>query len=473
MIDAQLIHRERERLALGLDALHSKWTPHPAQITIGHDLLYGGIKDLFGQCGRNFGKTELMSYLLWRWAYTFPQSENYYFAPYMKQAREILWASKRLQHFGPFEWVQSFNNTEMRIEFNNGSFIKLDGSDNVEAYRGIKPKGLTVYDEFKDFRPEFHDAYDPNRAAFNSPLFIIGTPPEFENHYTQLAAAFKADPTKRFYRFPTSSNPHIDRKWLESKKAELYAKGEADKWEREYEARFVKGGASRIFPMLSETHIKPHDAIVSTIRRDRKKLEWIAFADPAGASCFAVLFAALNPYTRTLYLLNEVYETSQESMSVGKIGSRILSNASELYDEKQSWRFGYDEAATWFANEMLDHFSLHFEPSRKSKQEKMVGLSLIKDMILQGKLVISSRCQKLFWEMDNYRKDDSGKIPKINDHLIDCLRYILIALNYNLNESEEIIPENDPMWRGARIEDDFPGFSETGEPLEDWELMSW
>lgn len=473
MIDQAIAHRELERIAKGLDALHSKWVPHPAQIEIGHALIYGGVKDVFGQCGRNFGKTELMAYLLWRWAYTFPGSENYYFAPYMKQAREILWASKRLQHFGPFEWVLSFNNTEMRIEFNNGSFIKLDGSDNVEAYRGIKPRGLTVYDEYKDFRPEFHDAYDPNRAAHDSPLFIIGTPPEFENHYTALSEVYKADPAKRWFRFPTSANPHIDRVWLENKKKELYSKGEADKWEREYEARFVKGGASRIFPMLSESHVVEHTSLVASLRRDRKKLEWISFSDPAGASCFATLFAAHNPYSKKLYLLDEIYETDQSEMSVGKIGRRITSQCVELYDDKEAWRFGYDEAATWFANEMLDHFSLHFEPSRKSKQEKMVGLSLIKDMLISNSLVISSRCRKLFWEMDNYRKDDKGKIPKLNDHLIDALRYILIALNYNLNEVEEVNPEKDEMWRGARIEDDFRGFHETGEPKDEWEILTW
>ena len=245
-------HPEIERIAKGIKALHDRWTPHDAQVAIGRALIGEHCKEVFAQCGRNFGKSELVSYLLWRWAWTYPRSENYYFAPYMKQAREIMWASRRIQDFGPFEWVQDFNNTEMRITLNNGSFIKLDGSDNVDAYRGVKPRGLSVFDEFKDFRPEFFDAYDPNRAAHDTPLLIVGTPPDHDGQFTEVAAAYQADPTKRFFTFPTHSNPHIGKAWLDSKRAELYARGDGDQWEREYMARVVKGGRAAIFPMLSK-----------------------------------------------------------------------------------------------------------------------------------------------------------------------------------------------------------------------------
>lgn len=461
------VHPELERIAIGIKALSERWTPHAGQIEIGKALLAHRKKDVFAQCGRNFGKTELVAYLLWRWAWTFPGSENYYFSPFMKQSREILWASRRVQTLGPESWVSKIHEQEMRIVFKNGSFIKLDGSDNVESYRGVKPKGLTIFDEFKDFRPEFYEAYDPNRAAHDTPLFIIGTPPEFEGQFTQVATSWASDPAKAFFKFPTHTNPHIAADWLEKKKAELYSRGEGDKWEREYMAEFVRGGSKRIFPMLKTEYVKPHAEILNTIKRDRRKLEWFVWADPAGASCFAVLFGAINPYSRQIYFLDEIYETRQDEMTVDKIGSRILAMTRQLYDGE--WRHGYDEAETWFANEMLERFDLSFEPTQKSKNDKTTGLSLLKDVMLAGKLTISSRCEKLFWEMDNYRKDDDGKIIKKHDHLIDCARYILGASYYSLNESVEINPERDPMWRGSTIEKDFPGFTETGEPSDEWD----
>lgn len=473
-IPPEVRRSELQRIASGLKLLHSKWTPHPAQVTIGKALLYEHSRDIMAVCGRNFGKSELMAYLLWRWAWTYPGSENYYFAPFMKQAREIMWASRRIQSFGPWEWVESVNDTEMRIRFNNGSFIKLEGSDNDQALRGIKPRGLVIYDEYKDFRPEFHDAMDPNRAAYDAPLLVIGTPPEFENHFNVMQEDFEKSPKKRFFRFPTEANPHIQRSWLEQKKLELYARGDGDQWEREYMALNVRGGSRSIFPMLSrDAHVMPHSRMVQLIHRDRRKLEWLAWADPAGASCFAVLFVAINPYTRDVYVLDEIYETSQAQMTVKLIGQRILDKSAELFDQADAWRFGYDEAETWFRNEMLDHFNLHFEPTQKAKSDKTTGIALIKDTLLAGKLHLSDRCVKLYWEMDGYRKDPNGKIPKLNDHALDCLRYILGASYYSLNPTEEVIKERDPMWRGAKIEDDFPGFKETGEPLDEYEMEEW
>lgn len=466
------VQAELARIASGIAELHALWTPHPAQLEIGRAFIRDGRKEVFAQCGRNFGKSELVAYLLWRWAWSHSGSENYYFAPYMKQAREILWASRRVQDFGPRGWIKDINNTEMRITFSNNSFIKLDGSDNVEAYRGVKPKGFSVFDEFKDFRPEFYDAYDPNRAAHDTPLFIVGTPPDEDCQFIDIATTFKSDPSKAYFEFPTESNPHISRRWLDAKRNELYSRGDGDQWEREYMARFVKGGKASIFPMLSPAWVKPHDSLMRELFRDRKKLQWVLWADPAGASCFAVLFLAINPYSKRVYFLDEIYETTQAEMTVAKIGSRLLQIRDELCDHPASdWMQGYDEAETWFRNEMFDNFNEHFIPSQKSRADKLSGIALIKDIFANNLAVFSDRCVKLYWELENYRKDDSGKIVKKNDHLIDCLRYALDGSLYSLKDEAEPLPDYvSPMFRGARPSDDFPGLTDMGEMSDEWNL---
>ena len=291
--------------------------------------------------------------------------------------------------------------------------------------------------------------------SFNSPLMIIGTPPELEGQYTKLAQDFERDDSKRFFQMPTSVNPHISPAWLSRKKAELYALGEGDKWEREYEAKYVPGGANSIFPMLSKAMIQPHSELMARLWKDRKKLDWVLWCDPAAASCFAVLFVAINPYSKTVYCLDEVYELQQAQMTVGKIWPRVRQIKDDLCDDGD-WRQGYDEASTWFANEVLDLFNEHLEPTQKMRADKLTGLSLIKDTMLQGKLWISSKCPKLYWELERYRKDSSGKIPKKDDHLIDCLRYILDASHYSLKTEQEIVLVPDEMKRAATIRDDFP-----------------
>lgn len=450
-----------------INGLHANWEPHPGQIPVGKALFVDGCKDIFIQAGRNWGKSEFVAYALWRHALFNPGSENYYFGPYMKQAREILWASGRIQRFGPRDWLASDpNNTEMRIILTNGSFIKLDGSDNVEAYRGIKPKGLSIFDEFKDFRPEFYEAYDPNRAAFSAPLIIVGTPPDRSCQFTELAAEFARNPYKKFFHAPTRQNPHISREWLEAKRLELVARGEEDVWQREYEALFIPGGASKIFPMIKPSIIQPHDEVVRTVSRDRKKLQWYWCADPAAATVFAVLFVAINPYTKHVYILDELYETEQGRMTVKSIGREILSKRDSLWDRE--WRQVYDEAETWFMNEMLDNFDEHLEPSQKAANDKEHGLSLIKDIMLAEKITISDRCKKLYWELDNYYKDKNGKIPKTNDHLIDTLRYILGTSFYALKDVHEPNEKEIENKRAYRISDDFPHLTDMGAPTDEW-----
>lgn len=452
--------------------LHSKRKLHRGQIELLKPLFLEH-KSTFGQCGRNFGKTDGVNYALWRWAQENPGSENYYFAPYSTQAREILWENKRLEDYGPREWISDVNESELRITFHNGSFIKLAGSDNVEAYRGIKPRGLSVYDEFKDFRPEFHQAYDPNLVAHNSPLLIMGTPPDRECQFLEVAEEYRKDPNKHYYWGPTEINPHIPKDWLERKKRELFAKGESDVWEREYMARYVPGGVSKIFPMLDRSMVIEHDLLWRRhIHRDKKKLEWFITVDPGTTTTFAVLFSALNPYTKEWFFLDEIYETEQRLMTVDQIGLRITGMMDTL-NERADWRLTYDEAAAWFQNEMTDRFDLSFMPTQKALRKKEVGLSVIKDAMLQQKVLISSRCTKLYFELDNYFKDRNGRIPKENDHLIDCMRYTFDGSYYSLSQEKEYSEERDENFRGARISDDFEGLDDFGFPTDEFGMKEY
>lgn len=412
-------------------------------------------------CGRKWGKTELIIYILWRWAQSNPGAGCYYLSPFIKQTKEIVWANRRAQDFGPHEWIQSINNSEMRINLKNKSFIKFDGSDNFEAYRGIEPS-IVVLEEFKDFRPEFYPAMEPNLAVYQAPIIIIGTPPDRECQYMDIAKQFRESPDKILFHGTSWENPHIDRNWLIAKRKELYDRGESDVWLREYEAQYIPGGVSKIFPMFNKTIIRKHEHLIREIDRDKRKLEWFCVADPAASTIFGVLFLAFNQFTKVFYVLGEVYESDQSAMSVNVIGSRILALRNALWSRGE-WRNVCDEAETWFRNEMLDRFQEFFEPTHKHLKSKEDGLSILKDMMLQGKLVVSDSCEKLIWELDNYYKDKKGNIPKNNDHLIDCLRYAVGAANYSLNPEQD--PETAKDW--FKISDDFQSLDEFGEIKED------
>lgn len=209
---------DNEKLTLQImKDLHEHWTPHAGQVKVGKELFTNGVKNIFIQCGRKWGKSEFCIYALWRHALLNPGSACYYLAPQYKQAKEIIWAANRIQTFGPKKYIHKINSVETRITLKNGSFIKVDGSDNYEAYRGITPD-FVVYDEFKDFNPKFHVGMEPNLAVRAAPLLIIGTPPDRECQYTVMADEFKERSDANWFRMDSFTNPHIPHDWLKKQK---------------------------------------------------------------------------------------------------------------------------------------------------------------------------------------------------------------------------------------------------------------
>jgi hypothetical protein len=209
-----------------------------------------------------------------------------------------------------------------------------------------------------------------------------------------MVAEHKADGC--YFNFPSWANPHLDRDWLRKEKARLYARGEGDVWEREYAARRVRGGKNSIFPMFGPQLIRPHAEVMAEIERDRHKLLWQVLCDPGNASVFAVLFRAINPYSKKVYRLGEIYEREQANTSTSKIIPRIRAMKSELYPGWEAhgidWQQVYDEAATWFQTEAAQSFEEFFFPTQKALNDKNQGLSLINDQHLSVLTVVSDRC---------------------------------------------------------------------------------
>ncbi len=249
-----------------------------------------------------------------------------------------------------------------------------------------------------------------------------------------------------YFNWPTWANPHISRAWLKSKRAEMYERGEGAIWEREYGARRIKGGPNHLLPMWSEDLVRPHHEIMAELARDKHKLSWFVTADPGTSTCFAMLFSAFNPHTRTTYHLDEIYETDKMKTSTSLIIPAMRKIKTDLNEDGEFWFQTYDEAATWFAVEAYTSFEEPFAQTRKKelgrqKSDDVPGLSLIKDQCLLKQVVVSDRCVKLRWEISNYVKDKNNKAPTTNDHLIDCWRYYNQAAGIDFVAREEPPPD--------------------------------
>ena len=471
-----------------MEDLHQNWTPHPAQVRAGKPLIDGSSLLSFCQNGRKWGKTDFAIYMLWRWALMNPGATCYYIAPELQHGRELIWNNQRLVGFGRDKdkmgrivpggedhlkkYIKSVHSTDSRITLKNNSTIKVVGSENWGAANGLTPD-FAVYDEFKVFKTQWHTEFNPNRIVRKAPLLIIGTPPKPGDHnkdqYIDVSEQAKTRDDMFHMESSSYENPYVPKEMIDNEIEILRQRGELDVIEREYYGKLVYGGEASIFPMLDkERHFYPHAELVREIKRDLRKLDWFCITDPGTTTCFAAMIGCINPFNKQIYILDEIYETDQQQTSVRSMYPRLDAKMSEFYpmgEVDEDWYKGYDEAAAWFATEVMQQYGVYFLPTQKHLNKKEHGLSLIKDILLHDLVKISDRCEKLFWEMRNYVKDDKGNIPKKNDHLIDCLRYLLAADNYSMIEvMERKKQDNDMKRRAYSLKEDYDDW----KPDQDW-----
>lgn len=385
--------------------------------------------------------TEFEIYTLYRWAGTIPNGQFYYVAPFYNQAAEIIWHPGRLKYFlgeHASKYIAHIYETDRRIVFHNGSFVKLVGSDNHQAGRGFNPNGA-VYDEFKDHDIRFHEGFVDNLIPKKAPLLVVGTPPEIhDHHFVKMEEDFKLDDRGAYFKLPTYVNPYIDKEELERERLSAIRKGEWAKFMREIMAEIVAGGAQSIFPMLdvpmtdaqgkfkSETkHIRKDSFLREKVGQTYKDWDYYMMFDPGSAITMAALFVAIHREFKTVVVLDEIYEKDRMKTSVKQIYPQAQKKMAAI-TTRRSWRKGYDHAAAWFQVEVQNEFGEALEKCEKDmgEQKKEDKLSVIKDFLLEEMLIISDKCVNFINELATYATNEKGKILKERDHTIDCLRYV-------------------------------------------------
>ncbi len=382
--------------------LNSVFSPHLGQVPIGKALFAENKKLVIVQCGRKFGKTDVLIYCLYRWALLNPQTFSYYITPYKDQIRDILWANGRLPNFLPDnlakKYIKSINNTDFRIVFNNGSFIKADGSDNYEKLRGYSATGLVCLDELKDIKDEFYAAFEPNLAITDAPLLGVGTPAyDDDNLFTKLGERAAATETGAFFNFPSHMNPYISADYLKRKEEEYRERGEYDVFQVEFLAKRVKIGSKYIFPMLKKSMVKKHEEIMEHLNANRKDYDFFTGYDPGSAKCFAVGMFAIHRFDKHIIAIDEIYATKLGQNSVRQIVPVALNKFKEINPNNDDWMDCYDYAAAWFASEIAFEYEDYphpLIPCQKDLKNKEGKISLIKDILLNNLITFSDRVEK-------------------------------------------------------------------------------
>jgi len=458
-IEALLERKEK------LQALRTHFTPHPKQELV-LDAIRKGCKKIFIRAARQSGKTQISAFVSWLFAGLNKGSVCSIITPTLKQAKKIYWKKGTIQRFGPSKWVAKEANDDLTLFFHNGSYIEIDGSDNMDAHRGDK-KDLVILDEFKDIDERFYsEVIEPMFLTTEGTVVIVGTPPESpDSHFKQLEDFAQTDPSWTCIHWTSYDSPYTSTEWLDSKRRELAARGEDDVFRREYLAEYTTGGKNSVFPMFSKAlHVKSRATIQSYYEsiKDRCELYWIN--DPATSSTFGALLVAYYRDKGQLLYLNEVYAKDKEKTHTGAIVEDIKNKIVPFEPNIKEWQIVYDDAAIWFANELLHGHGLVATPAKKMSVEKEDGIGLFKSLLLQKNTVlISEACENLVKELENYIIVN-GKYPKENDHLIDCVRYgltfanVILSLSHNDDLQEELNEIYDYIATLAYDETGLPGY---------------
>ncbi len=440
---------------------------HEGQVQIAKDYFTKGLRVIMSQWGRNGGKTEDLLFIATVAACLNDNFIIYIITPERKQGKEIYWASRRLQEYPPKQFIAQERDTEVRLVFNNGSFICVDGCENYNAHRGLKPN-LVFYDEFQNHNREFHlEVMAPNLLGKDSSLIIFGTPPKKRSAYyvefrDQLLAQIKdGDRTRAYYEYPTSVNPQIDKDELAKIRKTLVSSGNEAIWYREYEGKAVFGGEDVVFPKWEpKNHVRSHQVVLSYVENDKKKLKWITVCDPGSSTCFAVLFVCYNPFTQQIFVLDEIYEKDRARTDSRQIWDRIRKKEEEL-NAGGDWKRYYDEAAAWFYNEVV---AMHrgrrvsLSPSLKNKSNEETDISRIKMAMAQaGALTVSDRCYWFRWEIESFitviDKNGDAAYVDSNNHLLDCFKYFMQVSGWSLMEkAEEVVHNSNQTARTNKVE---------------------
>lgn len=245
-------------------------------------------------CHRRFGKTVAAVNDLLRAALRTSRTDwrAAYAAPYLGQAKAVAW--DYLRHFAGVIPGTRFHEGELRCDLPNGARIRLYGTDNAQALRGLYLDNL-VLDEPADMpREVWSQILRPALADRQGRALFCGTPKGCDNllyDVWQLAGSLGAAEGWSRFRFPASQTGYLPQAELDAARRGM---NEAE-YRQEFECSFaaaVRGAyyaalldaadlAGRICPLPVSPDLPVHTAW--DLGMDDATAIWFFQVEPSGA----------------------------------------------------------------------------------------------------------------------------------------------------------------------------------------------
>jgi len=347
-------------------------------------------------------------------------------SPTYRQTKSIYWRAL-VGKYIPKEIIKRSSESELYIEFVNGSTLELKGADNADSLRGAGLDGV-ILDEYAFMKPfVWEEILQPMIVESGGWAIFISTPRGF-NHFFDLAEIARKDGGNyAYYHLTTHDNPHIPPKEIDRIKSEV----SKETWAQEYMAEFTKNAGLVYQDFDLKIHVLPE-----TIQ---PKPEWIKYRsiDFGQTNPTAVLWIGVD-LEGSIYVYDEIYRAG---LRTSELAHLILAASQEYY----AGTYG-DSAAAQSIKDLEEH-GVYVMPVKKTtgaSREDYVkaGIEKVKEYLKvqagtgKPKLFISPKCQHLIDEFLSYewqtlKKEQEGdknkpeNPKKVDDHALDALRMFI------------------------------------------------
>ncbi len=405
--------------------------------------------------GRRWGKSSLALALAITQCTQKANSKVWIIAPTFQQAKDIYWRSSEkipfwMREFTKGGYIVKKNDSELLIQFPNGSVLQLKGSDREDTLRG---SGLSyvIMDEVASMKANiWNEVIMPSLLDSGGKALFISTPMGFNHFYDLWKRGEDGIEDWESFQFTSYDNPHLDRVLIDQAKLDT----PDDIFAQEYLAKFTKYSGLIYTEFERKIHviepIELPDHWTYGIGVDR------GITNPSSA-----MFVAIDG-DNNYYVYDEIYQT-------GLTSDKLLD---QIRVKKGNRNLTYrvcDPAAKDFIVYCQQN-DFHIEGAvREGRDSVMEGISKMKELLKvqsgtgKPRLFVFSNCKNLINEFEQYRwrprnkSTDGQTLPDEPDkqygfdHALDGLRYLITSIpvsndnfdyalfeQQNLEEMEEI-----------------------------------
>ena len=267
---------------------------------------------------------------------------------------------------------------------------------------------------------------------------FIGTPKGKDALFELFLKGQKNEDDFASFSFKTLDNPYIDPKEVEKARGELPGRY----FRQEYEASF-EDFTGLIYPEFNEKEHIINPAYLPIVYKR------IGAIDPAISGITGVLKCAIDE-KGDLIIYEEYYEANQ----------RVSEIAQSIKEDDIRWYIDPSSSASTIRKEgkLYSLYDEYFDNGIRpdpAEHDVEAGINRVGEYFKQGKLKIFSSCTNLIYELERYhwaeeKETVSGMMKarpyKKNDHLCDCLRYLVMSRTQKSDLEKDITPEPVSPW---------------------------